>query len=179
MNNTEQVSATIPDWNRELPLRGEWQPGRQLMRSIRGYQAARKRGGLSALVISRLWVLAHRFWSAVAGTDIPINTEIGGGLAMPHPNGIVIHANAKVGPNCLIFQQVTLGGNEHGAPTLIGHVDVGAGAKILGSVTIGAHAKIGANSVVLTDIPAGATAVGIPAKIILPKGDQERRRDEN
>ena len=169
MNMTEQVSATIPDWSRELPVRGEWQPGRQLMRSIRGYQAARKRGGLSALVISRLWVLAHRFWSAVAGTDIPINTEIGGGLAMPHPNGIVIHANAKVGPNCLIFQQVTLGGNEHGAPTLIGHVDVGAGAKILGHVTIGAHAKIGANSVVLTDIPAGATAVGIPAKILPTK----------
>ena len=178
MNTNGQVSATLPDWTREIPVRGEWQPGRQLMRAIRGYQAARHRGGVSALVTSRLWVLAHRFWSAVAGTDIPINTEIGGGLAMPHPNGIVIHADAKIGPNCLIFQQVTLGGNEHGAPILIGHVDVGAGAKILGKVTIGAHAKIGANSVVLTDVPEGATAVGIPAKIILPKGDQERGREE-
>jgi serine O-acetyltransferase len=143
------------------------------MRSLRGYQSARARGGLSALLLSRFWVLAHRFWSAVAGTDIPINTEIAGGLAMPHPNGIVIHVNARIGPNCLILQQVTLGGDDHGAPTLAGHVDVGAGAKILGKVTIGAHAKIGANAVVLTDVPEGATAVGIPARIVGTKSSLE------
>ncbi len=51
-------------------------------------------------------------------------------------------------------------------PTLEGHVDVGAGAKIIGQLRIGKHAKIGANAVVLTDVPAGATAVGIPARII-------------
>jgi serine O-acetyltransferase len=47
-------------------------------------------------------------------------------------------------------------------------VDIGAGAKILGGVTIGDHAKIGANAVVLCDVPAAATAVGIPARVILP-----------
>ena len=47
-----------------------------------------------------------------------------------------------------------------------GHVDIGAGAKVLGGVTIGAHAVIGANAVVLCDVPAGATAVGIPARIV-------------
>ncbi len=88
---------------------------------------------------------------------------------MPHPNGIVIHPAAIIGPNCLIFQQVTIGthGSKVGAPTLCGHVDVGAGAKILGPVTIGEHAKIGANAVVLTDVPANAIAVGIPARVIL------------
>ena len=49
---------------------------------------------------------------------------------------------------------------------LAGHVDIGAGAKVLGGVTIGAHAVIGANAVVLCDVPAGATAVGIPARIV-------------
>jgi serine O-acetyltransferase len=48
-----------------------------------------------------------------------------------------------------------------------GHVDIGAGAKILGAVTVGRHAKIGANAVVLRDVPAGATAIGVPAKITL------------
>jgi len=167
MDTKDQVSATVPDWNRETVQRGEWQPGRLLLRSIRKYQAARARGGISALIISRRWVLSHRFWSAISGSDIPINTKIEGGLAIPHPNGIVIHSNAKIGPNCLILQQVTLAGDLEGAPTLLGHVDVGAGAKILGRVVIGEHAKIGANAVVLTDIPAGATAVGIPARIIL------------
>ena len=53
-----------------------------------------------------------------------------------------------------------------GCPVLGGHVDVGAGAKILGGVTIGDHAKIGANAVVLDDVPSGATAVGVPARIV-------------
>ena len=113
--------------------------------------------------------MRHRFWSVVTGCDLPINTKIGGGLLMPHPNGIVIHPMCKVGPNCLILQQVTLGSNgsniRSGVPTLGGHVDVGAGAKILGPIMIGDHAVIGANAVVLTDVPANAVAVGIPARV--------------
>ena len=53
-----------------------------------------------------------------------------------------------------------------GLPTIGGHVDIGAGAKILGGVHIGDHAKIGANAVVINDVPAHTTAVGIPARII-------------
>lgn len=85
---------------------------------------------------------------------------------IPHPNGIVIHPAAVIGPNCLIFQQVTIGTVDGSAePVIEGHVDIGAGAKILGGVRVGAHAKIGANAVVLIDVPAGRTAVGIPAKV--------------
>lgn len=84
---------------------------------------------------------------------------------MVHPNGIVIHPDASIGPNCLIFQQVTIVSNVK----IGGHVDIGAGAKIIHSITIGDHALIGANAVVLCDVPPGATAVGIPAKIIPKK----------
>lgn len=88
---------------------------------------------------------------------------------MPHPNGIVIHPGAQIGPNCLIFQQVTIGtrGQVH-PPVIGGHVDIGAGAKILGPVTIGNHVLIGANAVVVCDIPDGCTAVGNPSRIINP-----------
>lgn len=103
----------------------------------------------------------------MTGTDIPINSQIGGGLLLPHPNGVVIHPGSKIGPNCLIFHQVNLGTrNGEGPPIIGGHVDIGAGAKILGAVTIGDHACIGANAVVLKNVPAGKTAVGVPAKII-------------
>jgi serine O-acetyltransferase len=89
---------------------------------------------------------------------------------MPHPTGIVIHPDATIGVNCLIFQQVTLGqGSRPGTPRIGGHVDIGAGAKILGGVTIGDHARIGANAVVLDDVPAGASAVGIPARVVREK----------
>jgi serine O-acetyltransferase len=95
-----------------------------------------------------------------------LNCRLGGGLLLPHPNGIVIHPDAAIGPNCLLFQQVTIAAGHNGAPVIGGHVDVGAGAKILGAITIGRDAKIGANAVVLENIPCGATAVGVPARII-------------
>ena len=106
-------------------------------------------------------------WSIVTGANIPLNTRIEGGLMLPHPNGIVIHPAARMGPNCLIFQQITIGTiNGKGPPIIGGHVDIGAGAKILGDIEIGNHARIGANAVVLRDVPPGKTAVGVPAKIV-------------
>jgi serine O-acetyltransferase len=165
------VSATVPDWSRERCTCCQWEPSKRLLRSIRRYQYWKGRLGPIGFVVSRINVLKHRFWSVVTGAEIPLNSRIGGGLSIPHPNGIVINPGATIGPNCLILQQVTIGygGRAPGNPTLGGHVDVGAGAKILGGVTIGDHAKIGANAVVLTDVPAGATAVGIPARIIPAK----------
>ncbi len=163
-----EISSTVPDWARERPT-AFWQPGAQLLAAIRSYQSTAGRRGLISRVVRRTAVLRHRFWSVVSGADIPLNGDIGGGLLIIHPNGIVIHPDAVIGPNCLILQQVTLGtgGRIAGAPHLGGHVDVGAGAKILGGVTIGDHAKIGANAVVLCDVPAHATAVGIPARVII------------
>jgi serine O-acetyltransferase len=157
---TSATSATEPDWSRERRGHG-WEPGKALLKSIRDYQRANG-SGLGA----KLAVLRHRFWSVVTGADIPLNSKIGGGLLIPHPNGIVIFPGSEIGPNCLLFQQVTIGSTEEGTPRLGGHVDVGAGAKIIGPVTIGDHAKIGANAVVTKDVPAGATAVGIPARIV-------------
>jgi serine O-acetyltransferase len=87
-------------------------------------------------------VLRHRFWSVVHRRRHPAELRLGGGLLMPHPNGIVIHPKATVGVNCLIFQQVTIGiGGRPGVPRIGGHVDIGAGAKILGGVVVGDHAR--------------------------------------
>ncbi|UAK26564.1 hypothetical protein K8P63_07625 [Sphingomonas nostoxanthinifaciens] len=85
---------------------------------------------------------------------------------MPHPNGIVIHPDSVIGPNCLILQQVTLAAGADGAPRLGGHVDIGAGAKLLGGIVVGDHAVIGANAVVTRDVAPGTTVVGIPARPI-------------
>jgi serine O-acetyltransferase len=142
------VSDTIPDWTREN-LRTFWEPGKQLIKSIRGYQALSDQKDIWSKIRRKIYIAEHRFWSVISGADIPLNCKLGGGLMLPHPNGIVIHPNAQIGVNCIIFQQVTLGTRRGGGiPILEGHVDVGPGAKILGSVTIPAHAEVRANSVV-------------------------------
>lgn len=161
------ISSTQPDWGREKAVKGRYEPAKHLLASIRIYQRLKSRGGVLSKLRLPFTVLAHRFWSAVTGADIPLNSNIGGGLIMPHPNGIVIHPDAQIGPNCLFFQQVTIGtGPIPGTPVIHGHVDIGAGARVLGGVTIGEHAKIGANAVVIHDVPEHATAVGIPARVI-------------
>ncbi len=160
------ISATEPDWKREKKVPGGYEPAKYLLAALRNYQRLKLKTDPWSKMLSPFFVLLHRFWSAVSGADIPLNCKIGGGLMMPHPNGIVIHPEAEIGPNCLIFQQVTIGaGLKPGLPVIEGHVDIGAGAKIIGNIRIGAHARIGANAVVLHDVPSGATAVGIPAKI--------------
>ena len=160
------VSATDPDWSREHPDRF-WDSGAKLLRAIRGYQRWRGRGLFGRLIAIR-WTISYRFWTIISGADIPITLKIAGGLRLPHPNGIVIHPQAQIGPNCLIFHQVTLGVLNRGSdvPRIGGHVDIGAGAKLLGPITIGDNAMIGANAVVLRDVPDGATAVGIPARLV-------------
>ena len=159
-----EVSATEPDWQREHLSYGEWNPGKRLLSSIRDYQRWRDGGAWYSPL--RSWaVLRHRFWSVATGADIPLSCFIAGGLRLPHPNGIVIHPEARLGPNCLILQQVTLGTlATGGTPVIGGHVDIGAGAKLLGPIVVGDHAVIGANAVVVSDVPAHHVAIGIPAR---------------
>ena len=161
------VSSSVEDWSREAKPAFTWDPPRSLLATLRDYQRAAHSNYPWRRLLQKWVALRYRFWTAVTGADIPLNCKIAGGLLMPHPNGIVIHPDAEIGPNCLIFQQVTLGeGRRPGLPRIGAHVDIGAGAKLLGGIVVGDHARIGANAVVLDDVPAGASAVGIPARVI-------------
>jgi serine O-acetyltransferase len=166
------VSARVPDWSREAKRFWAWQPSRSLLASLRAYERLAGARGPWSEVLRKWTVVRHAVWSVITGADIPLGCVIGGGLLLPHPNGVVIHVDAEIGPNCLIFQQVTLGALRGGVPKLGGHVDVGAGAKILGAIRIGDDVLIGANAVVLEDVPAGATAVGIPAVPVRCRAEQ-------
>lgn len=155
------VSASVPDWSRET-VQSFWDPGRKLLRAIRRYQALKARSGPVARLMAKYWVINHSFWSLVTQSEIHLTTEIGGGLRLTHPTGIIIHPDAKIGPNCMIFHQVTLAG-----PVVLGgHVDVGAGAKLMAPLTVGDHVVIGANAVVTKDVPPNVTVAGIPARVI-------------
>jgi len=161
----EPISATDPDWSREAKRFFEWAPSRSLLAAHRSYRRNRGRGLVRA--VARKWAaLRYRIWSVVTGADIPLTCKIGGGLLLPHPNGVVFHSDCEIGVNCLIFQQVTLGYRRDGAPRIGGHVDIGAGAKLIGRIVVGDHARIGANALVLEDVPPGGTMAAPAAKLI-------------
>lgn len=161
------ISEHDADWTRES-IDCFWMPARKLLLSIRDYQRFSQKKSIWSKPLKWFAIYRHRFWTVITGADIPLNCQIEGGLIVPHPNGIVIHPSAQIGPNCLIHQQVTIGVKHNQAlgPIIAGHVDIGAGAKIIGSITIGAHVLIGANAVVIRDVPAYSIVAGIPAKIV-------------
>lgn len=145
--------------------------------------------GLHALVLHRRanWCWNHgfkwlgRFISHVSrgltGIEIHPGAKIGERVFFDHAMGVVVGETAEIGDGCTIYQGVTLGGTSlyKGAkrhPTLGRDVVVSAGAKVLGGFEVGDGAKIGSNAVVIKPVPAGATAVGIPARIILSKAGE-------
>ena len=105
IQETENISAHVPDFSREVPQRF-WDPPRKLLRALRAHQKWRKRWGPHAWVLQKWAALRYRFWAVVTASDIPISTQLGGGLLLLHPVGVVMHPTATIGPNCLILQHV-------------------------------------------------------------------------
>ena len=116
------------------------------------------------------YLVGFKMVEMLAGVSLPAHAAIGRGLYIGHFGGIIVHPEAVMGERCTIAQGVTigvLGGPRAGVPRLGDDVYVGAGAKVLGDVSVGDGAIIGANAVVLEDVPAGATAVGVPAMVVV------------
>ena len=146
--------------------------------------------GFHALLIHRF---AHRLWRIkmrwlarfvshcsrfLTGIEIHPGAKVGRRVFIDHGMGVVIGETAELGDDCTLYHGVTLGGTTWNKgkrhPTLMQGVVIGAGAKVLGPIVIGEGAKIGSNAVVVKDVPAGATALGIPARVILDERDKTR-----
>lgn len=81
--------------------------------------------------------------------------------------GTVIHPDSVIGRDCVIAQNVTLGGRVrgNGTPIIGNNVFIAPGAKCFGG-QIGNNVVIGANAVVLDEIPDNCVVAGVPARII-------------
>ncbi len=133
--------------------------------------------GLGLKVFARWLSQVGKF---LTGVEIHPAAAIGRRFVIDHGDGVVIGETSEIGDDVTVYQGVTLGGvspsvdsraqvNLKRHPTLNDGAIIGSGAQILGPITIGEGARIGANAVVHRDVPAGVTAVGIPARVVMPR----------
>ena len=111
------------------------------------------------------FAIARVLWKPME--SLYIYTEnIGGGLYIQHGFSTIITAE-KIGKNCRIYQQVTIG-YKNGArpPVLEDNVSVTCGAKVLGDITMHSGSLAAAGAVVVKDVPENAIVAGVPAKVI-------------
>lgn len=102
------------------------------------------------------------------GGYIGRNTTFQSMPILPHGlHGIYISRYAKIGKECRIYQNVTIGSVDKKAPQIGDYCFIGAGATIVGEIRIGDFVKIGAGAVVFTDVPSYSTVIAGPPRIIV------------
>jgi len=96
---------------------------------------------------------------------------IGNGLVFQHGYSTIINVE-KMGINCQIWQNVTIGKERPGGkkPIIGNNVRIFTGAVVVGDITIGDNVTIGANAVVNKSVPENCVVVGIPARIVRKNG---------
>lgn len=90
---------------------------------------------------------------------------VGGGVFVQHGWTCVVDAET-VGENLWINQNVTIGHQGKGHPTIGDNVRIGSGAVLLGDIKIGNNVNIGANAIVVNDVPDNCTVCSPKAVII-------------
>ena len=102
-------------------------------------------------------------------SSIPATCEIGEGTTFGYKGiGVVVNNRARIGKNCMISQNVTIGGRSgrHDVPIIGDNCLIGARAKVLGPITIGDNVVIGVNAVMISDAPSNTVWAGVPAREI-------------
>lgn len=141
-----------------------WSPLRRVVcclcdRSLRAVLMFRVASGAPGrlVLLWRIWMIS-RYRSEV------FKCEIGPGLRLPYPFGIVIAQGVRLGSGVTLHNCVTLGtarapgpGQMLPVPDIGDRVTIGPGSVVAGRITIGAGATIGAQTVVVRDVPSGAT----------------------
>ncbi len=141
-----------------------------------GYNGLRKRfSDTNSIYLKKLYAFINRGFERETNSYLPFDTVIEGPLNFLHGTyGIFISGSAKIGKNCTLYQQVTIGSNMLvdskglGSPTIGDNCLIGAGAKIIGNIKIGNNCRIGANTVVTKDLSDNAVIV-LGAPVVIQK----------
>jgi serine O-acetyltransferase len=136
----------------DLVLRVLTLPRLQAVGLFRLAQALRPRS-------AKLAALVKSLNSALTGADLATEAQVGGGLQLLHPSGVVIGPNVVIGQRCTILAGVVLGdGKGAKSPVIADDVWLGTHAVIAGGLRIGDRASIGAHTLITIDVPDDGSA---------------------
>jgi serine O-acetyltransferase len=113
---------------------------------------------------------------ALCGADIGFAAEIGQGLLIGHPVGVVIAHKTRIGDNATIEAGVLFGVKSWAPGTVEQVPQTGDGCvfstrcSVLGNCRLGDDVVVGINAVVVSDVESGALAAGLPLEIIPGRG---------
>ena len=123
------LRAWITDYAKGDNLGGFW-------RLYRRRQHAKNR--LTRNILTFLLNRAARRHGGYLGNGAVIE----GFLSLPHGlHGVYISRYARIGSNCRIYQNVTIGETDGKAPQIGDHCLIGAGAVVIGGIRIGTMSK--------------------------------------
>lgn len=111
--------------------------------------------------------ITRKIVEIVTGISLDSSSRFGPGLYIGHFGAIIVGGQVVAGDNCSLHQGVTLGYHNGGSPTIGDWVFFAPGSKAIGPITIGNDVRVGANAVVHKDVPSCATAVGVPARVVI------------
>jgi putative colanic acid biosynthesis acetyltransferase WcaB len=119
-----------------------------------------------------LSLMCQIFNSVIMTVELPSASVIGPALRLYHPHSIVLNPGVRIGADCQLRHNTTVGnitdrdGTERGNPVLGDDVDLGAGCAVLGPISVASHARVGALAVVTKDVPEWGVVVGNPARLL-------------
>lgn len=119
--------------------------------------------------------LYYKHLQRQTGIQLPLGTQIGGGIHFFHFGTIVINKRAIVGENFSCFHNVTIGtdiGHGGGVARIGDNCVLSAGATLIGDLQIGNNVMVGASAVVTKNVLENSIVVGNPAHVISYNGKQ-------
>lgn len=183
MTLRELISSDLDRFTQTFVLRGQSFSKRRVF-----WESLIFKAGFQAVLLYRVSHRLHqRGWTylpwflsrlsvTITGAEIEFNAEIGPGMFVAHPVGIVVGRGTVIGSDVTLFQGVTLGVRSWHPDEIRKFPRIGnncyffSGAAVLGDVTIGDECVVGARAVVTGDLPSGAMALGGVAKTYPDKG---------
>lgn len=119
--------------------------------------------------ISWLYKFLYKVFARINLIDIPLDTEIGGGLVFGHAFNVTVNGSAVLGEYVDLEKNVTIGrekrGKRKGCPVIGNRVWIGTNATVVGKISIGDDVLIAPNAYVNCDVPSHSVVIGNPCVI--------------